>query len=125
MTAGPTQERPRSSVELINMIRGIIPDAETAKSFGELLLERHYGQAELARQRPLIVQDKGDYWRVEGSWNRDGKVEWVGAFFLSVSKSDARVTDLGIHAIVHPHPSVRGIIEEHLRAKQNKTKGEP
>jgi hypothetical protein len=38
-------------------------------------------------------------------------------------KSDARVTDLGIWYVVHPHPSVRGIIEAHRRANQNKTEG--
>lgn len=70
-------------IEIIKMARGgVIYDSELAKRLGELLLEAHYGKSELDRQRPLIVEDKGDCWRLEGSWNRDRKIEGNGAFFF-------------------------------------------
>lgn len=121
MTNRSEQDLPSRIVELIKMARGgVIYDSKVATRLGELLLEVHYGQSELDRQRPLLVEDKGDYWRVEGSWNRDRKIEGNGAFFLSVKKFDGCVTDLGVWGIVHPHPSVKGIIEAHLGETQKK-----
>jgi len=110
----PQPDLPSRTLEIVKMARGgVIYDAPLAIRLGELLLEMHYGRSELDRQRPLTAEDKGDYWRVEGSWNRDRKIEGSGAFYLSVRKSDGFVTDLGIWAIVHPHHSVRAIIEAH------------
>jgi len=67
-----TDEPSTTGIFFQNMIRGgIIYDAEMARRFGEILLEAHYSKeelAELARQRPLIAEDKGAYWRVIGIW---------------------------------------------------------
>ena len=111
-----TTDEPSTTVIFFqNMIRGgIIYDAEMARRFGEILLEAHYSKeelAELARQRPLIAEDKGAYWRVEGSWNRDRKIEGLGSFFLSVAKYDARVLDIGIWGILHTPPEVQAYLE--------------
>jgi hypothetical protein len=63
-------------VELINMARGgVVFDVDLARTIGETLFNGHYGRDELQRQLPLIVEDKGDYWRVEGSGNRDFKTD--------------------------------------------------
>ncbi len=108
------------------MIRGgIIYDVEMARRFGEILLEAHYNKDELERQRPLSVEDKGAYWRVEGSWNRDRKIEGMGAFFLSVAKYDARVLDIGVWGIFHTPPEIEARIREHLRQFPNGLPGKP
>jgi hypothetical protein len=102
------------TVALINMARGgVVFDANVARALGEVLLEQHYGSQELARQRPLLVADKEDHWRVEGGWNRDHKLEGAGPFFLSMYKYDGRVVDIGQITVLHPHPDVTKIIEEH------------
>jgi NTF2 fold immunity protein len=91
----------------------IVFDAVLAIKFGELLCEALYG--DLAQQKPLLAVDKGTSWRVEGSRNRDGAIEGVSEFFLSVDKSDGRVTDVGELMRYHPHPSVIPLIIEHRR----------
>jgi|ERR1700733_12016890 hypothetical protein len=59
---------------------GVICDAELACAIGALLLQRHYGSDELARQEPLTAADKGDCWRVEGAHNRDYGLEADGPY---------------------------------------------
>lgn len=82
---------------MINMARGgVVFDANLARAVGEALFESHYGGDELKRQLPLIIEDKEDYWRIEGSWNRDFKVDDSGPLFLSIHKYDGRVFDLGL-----------------------------
>jgi hypothetical protein len=78
---------------------------------GELLLERHYGDHQLERQRPLAATDMGDHWRVEGSWNRDGQHEGFGPFFLSIAKFDGRVSDFGVLGAYHPDPAAIALIK--------------
>ena len=101
----------------------LIRDPEIARRLGEVLLEAHYGQEEVVSQRPLIVTDKGDYWQVDGSFNRDRKTEGSGSFFMSVQKRDGRVTDIDVPYIYRPHPEAMAIIETDLRRK--KAQGEP
>jgi hypothetical protein len=74
---------------------------------------------ELARQKPLSVTDNETYWRVEGSWNQDGKSEGLGAFFVSIEKYDGRVTDFGQLYPYRAHPSVVPTIKGHLKAKKS------
>lgn len=90
----------------------ILINSTLVGKIGELLCEALYG--DLARQKPLLVIDKGSYWRVEGSWNRDGVMEGLAEFFLSIDKSDGRVTDIGEFMRYVPHASVVPIIDEHL-----------
>jgi hypothetical protein len=96
---------------------GIVPDGEVACRIAEVLIEAHFDKAELAAQQPLVATDKGDYWRVEGSRNRDQKVEGAGWFFMSIKKFDGRLIDFGRYGVFHPHPSVRPLIEA-ARRKQ-------
>ena len=94
---------------------GIIYDAEIARKFGEIVLEAQYSRDELLRQQPLIVEDKGAYWRIEGSWNRDRKIEGMGEFFLSVAKYDARVLDVGVWGVFQTPPEIEARIKDHMR----------
>jgi len=108
-------------LKLIEMARGgVVYDAHVATRLGELLLEAHYGASELERQRPLIAVDKGEYWRVEGSWNRDRKLEGIGSFFLSVRKHDGAVLDLGVWGVIHPHPDILPLLSARQPAKPDK-----
>jgi hypothetical protein len=95
------------SIMMIHKINsgGVICDADLACAIGVLLLERHYGADELARQKPLTAADKGDYWRVEGAWNRDNRLEGRGSFFLTIWKLDGRITDFGCWAAYRPDPA--------------------
>src|SRR5579883_1058047 len=97
---------------------GIVFSSDLAQKVAELLCEAHYGPQELARQKPLSVTDKETYWRVEGSWNRDGKVEGPGAFFVSIDKYDGRATDFGQSLPYRAHPSVVPTIKQHLKSKK-------
>lgn len=88
----------------------IIPDGDLAVRIGELFCEALYD--DLSRQNPLSAADRGTYWRVEGSWNREGMMEGPGEFFLSIVKADGRVSDIGEVVRIAPHPSVVPIIKE-------------
>lgn len=92
---------------------GVVFGPELAIQIGDLLCEEFYGDSAL--QRPLFAVDMGEFWRVEGNRNRDGKIDGLAEFFLSVKKADGRVTDLGELMRYHPHPSVAPIIKEHQR----------
>jgi hypothetical protein len=88
---------------LYEMNGGIISKPELAVKIGEALCETHYGLQELERQKPLSAVDKGTYWRVEGSWNRNEKIG-PSAFFLSIQKRDGLITDLGQWRHMPPSP---------------------
>jgi hypothetical protein len=110
-------------ITLIGWARGgVVFDAALAQRLGEVLLEAHYGSEELERQRPLIATDKGDYWRVVGSWNRDRKIDGTGAFYASIKKFDGGVLDFGTDYIIHPPPDARRLIEAHLRRQKSAKK---
>lgn len=74
---------------------GVICDAELACAVGALLLQRHYGSDELARQEPLTAADEGNCWSVEGAHNRDYGLEEDGPFFMTIAKFDGRISDFG------------------------------
>lgn len=109
-----------SSIMMLHQINrgGVICDAQLACSIGALLLERHYGTDELARQQPLAATDNGDCWRVEGAWNRDGKVEGSGPFFLTIAKFDGRITDFGRWGAYHPDPRAMSRIKGRASSDQ-------
>jgi len=79
----------------MQMQGGLIRTAELAVQIAEALCAAHYGKDELEQQKPLLAIDKENRWRVEGSFNRDGKIVGGGNFFLSIEKYDGRVTDIG------------------------------
>ena len=96
---------------------GVVFSGELALRVAEVLCEAHYGEAELAQQKPFSVTDRDTYWRVEGSLNRDGKTDGPAEFFVSIEKYDGRVTDFGRSLRYHAHPSVVPLIEQHLERK--------
>ena len=98
---------------------GVVFSSDIARKIAELLCEAHYGGEELERQKPLSVTDNETHWRVEGSWNRDGKSKGPGAFFVSIDKYDGRVTDFGQLYPYRAHPSVVPIIKQHLKSKES------
>src|SRR5260370_41762949 len=61
--------------------------------------------------------DNGDHWNIEGSWNRDRKIEGKGPFFMSVQKHDGRVTDFGLWGVIHQEASAKAAIERELRRR--------
>lgn len=80
MTGSAPPPSEGSMVHLYEMNGGVVPRAEVAIKIAEALCEAHLGAAKLERQRPFTAEDKGGYWRVEGSWNRDGKIEGPAEF---------------------------------------------
>ncbi len=90
---------------------GMENDAVAIK-IGELLCEALY--SDLSKQRPLMAIDKGSFWRVEGNRNRDGTEEGPAKFFLSIDKSDGRVTAVGETLLLDPHPSIVSILDKHF-----------
>jgi hypothetical protein len=99
----------------------IVNDAVAIK-IAELLCDALYG--DLPRQRPLTATDKGSSWRVEGSRNRDGTEEGPAQFFLSIDKSDGRVTGVGETMRLNPHPSVVALLGKHLASESESQFGE-
>lgn len=100
-----------------NLLAGdLISDEKLALNLGEILCEALYRN--LAEQRPLFAIDEGSYWRVEGSRNRNGEINGIAEFFLSLEKSDGRVADIGEYLRFPPHPSVVPLINEHFAQTQ-------
>ena len=115
----PRQPGSSTMVWFANLTHGgIIQSAEVACRVGEVLLEAHYGKDELEHQRPLVATDKGDYWQVDGSRNRDGKREGEGPFFMSIKKYDGAVTDFGLYHHYHPHPAAMQILQAAARKEK-------
>ncbi len=90
---------------------GVIGDPEIARKFAELVLEHTQSKEALAQQSPLTVEDRGDTWFIQGSWNRDRTKEGSGPFEMIVRKKDAQVLDLGITAVV----KMPGDVKQQLR----------
>lgn len=99
---------------------GVVFDAALAAKIGELLCEAHFGKVELERQKPFTAVDKGTYWQVDGSRNRDRKRDGPGAFFLSIEKYDGRITDFGHWWNHHLHPSVARLVKARMREMKGK-----
>jgi NTF2 fold immunity protein of polymorphic toxin system component len=99
---------------------GVVLSGDLAVKLAEVLCEAHYGSEEVERQKPFNVADKGTYWRVEGSLNRDGKIDGPGAFFVSLGKYDGRVTDFGRWLPYHAHPTAVPLIKQHLAGKKTR-----
>jgi hypothetical protein len=98
---------------------GLVFSGDLAEKIAELLFEAHYGKEEPAGQRPLLVTDKDTYWRIEGNWNREGKISGRAELFVSIDKYNGRVTNFGGHARLQPHPSVVPILQQALKDKKS------
>jgi len=58
----PSLPAAETSVRLVSIAKGgVVFDADLVRVIGETLCERHYGKEELERQRPLLIEDKGDF----------------------------------------------------------------
>ena len=97
----------------------LIDSAALASRYGELLWKAHHGEEECHIQQPFTAIDKGDHWQVDGSRNRDRKVEGLGAFFMSVNKRDGRVADFGSWYSLHTPPEVQAILKAAQRRKDD------
>ena len=89
-----SEERETPCVFVANALVGpLLNDAEIARTFAELILRRLYGDAEVRRQKPLKVTDRGTDWVVAGSYQEPDQLP--GAWTIRVRKSDCRVEELG------------------------------
>lgn len=67
---------------------GFLAEAGTAARLGELLLARVYGQSQIDRQKPLLVNEAEGVWIVTGQLPR-GRAGGVGR--IELARADARV----------------------------------
>jgi len=80
------------------------------KEFAEAIIENRGGVAEVKRQSPLAVHDKGDIWLVRGSGNAHHAIEGPGPFELQVRKEDAQVIDVWTAWILKTPPEVQELL---------------
>ena len=97
---------------------GVVNNTEIAIGIAELVIENVYGEDEVKRQRPFEAFDETDRWRIEGSYNRDRKIEGHGPIEIWIRKRDAKIIDLVSHAIMEVPEEVREIIREELDRKK-------
>jgi len=85
-----------AQIGFATMLMGpLLNNEEIARAFATLILQRLYGGDELAKQQPLRVTDKGEFWIVMGSYQEPGMPLDTGAWYLRVRKSDCRVEEFG------------------------------
>lgn len=114
----PQDREAKWHVDAISWLKGgIIGTPEMALKFAELVLEHTQSRATLERQRPLKVEDHGDTWRIEGSWNTDGREAFGGPWRIVVKKHDAQILDIGAPAVVSLPSEVKQCVEEAKRIK--------
>lgn len=107
------------SIDFLKMIHGgLVFSADMAARLGEVLCEAHYGKEEVERQKPLVAEDKGTWWRVEGSYNRERKIEGKASFFLSIEKDEGRIVEIGLWYALPTHPLASQFIDEMKRGKK-------
>src|SRR5215475_2127344 len=91
-----SEDRETSCVFVATALVGpLLNDAEIAQTFAELILRRLYGDAEVAKQKPLHVVDERTVWSIRGSYQELDRPPGTGAWTLRVRKSDCRVEELG------------------------------
>jgi hypothetical protein len=107
-----SDEPERGVVWLLSMLKGgIVNDADTALKLAELVIASAYGAEEVEQQRPLTATDQADRWLIEGSLNKDRKVEGRGAVKVLIRKSDCRVLDLAVPIVMFPHPDAKKYLD--------------
>ncbi len=90
----------------------LLNDEAIAETFAALLLKRVYGDAELARQRPLRVIDQTTDWLVEGSYQEPDEIPGNGAWYIIFRKTDCRVEGYGYRGRMEIPDEVREIIAQ-------------
>jgi len=92
-------DEPKAFLGMIMSGNGpLLNDEAIAETFAALLLKRVYGDAELARQRPLRVTDQASDWFVEGSYQGPDPLSGAGPWYIKFRKSDCRVEYYGFRA---------------------------
>ncbi len=98
---------PDSPIDYVHLLMtggvGVVHTPELAVKLAEALIAGHFGDEQLACQRPMTVADQGDHWMVRGSYNRDHKVGGKAETVVKIRKSDGRVADLHMNGVVHPY----------------------
>jgi hypothetical protein len=89
----------------------LLKDEQSARDFAVLILTGLYGEAELAKQKPLRVNDQGSHWLILGSYQQPGKPPSAGACFIRVRKSDCQVEKFGHYQPLDLPEEVRAVIE--------------
>lgn len=84
------------------LLGDLVNDAKTATALTAVLVSNNFGDDVLRRQEPLSASDGGDYWTIEGSFNRDRTSEGVGKLIAKVNKADARVISLMFDYVLIP-----------------------
>lgn len=96
-----TKPPPRSVSAILNAHGrgGIVSTPTAARQIAEVLIETHYGHAELLRQKPLSVKDEGDRWRVVGTANTNLRDEGTGPAVVVIWKEDGRILEIVVTKI--------------------------
>jgi hypothetical protein len=92
-----------------------LPRAEAVEKLAAAIVENSRGSAELSRQLPFAITDKGDTWLVQGSDNAARAAEDPGPFHLEVQKRDARVLDMWFEWVLPTPPEVKELIRQSMR----------
>jgi hypothetical protein len=97
---------------------GMVTTAKTAESIAAAILRGHHGDKEFAIQQPLVVSDKGECWRVEGSHEEPGWGPRGRAWYIEIMKDDGRVVKVA-HRMppVDPPDEVKALIEEERKRR--------
>ncbi|MDH3472782.1 MAG: YbbC/YhhH family protein [Rhodospirillales bacterium] len=97
---------------------GVVNNPKIAIDIAELVIANVYGDNEVRLQKPFEALDESDRWRIEGSYNRDRRIEGHGPIKIWIRKRDAKIIDAVIPAIME----VPEEVQEMIREKLNKPK---
>lgn len=74
---------------------GFVPDKETATKIAEAVAIPIYGKEQIAKEKPLTAELKGDIWRVTGTHRRSMSLrEYGGEVIVEISKKDATIISI-------------------------------
>ena len=97
-------------------LRYLLASHVAAENFAAVLVTNAAGEEELQRQMPLIVNDNGDTWLVNGRGNVTHAKEGPGPFRLEVEKTDGRVLDMWFEWVIEMPPSVQALLSRNVRS---------
>ncbi|MDH3593836.1 MAG: YbbC/YhhH family protein [Rhodospirillales bacterium] len=97
---------------------GIVNNPKIAIDIAELVVANVYGDNEVKLQRPFEAFDETDRWRIEGSYNRDRKIEGHGPIEIWIRKRDAKIIDVVNPVIMEVPEEVQEIIREEMSKKK-------
>jgi len=113
-----TEPSEHGTMWLLKILKGgIVTNPEMALKIAELVIANVYSADDLEQQRPLTVSDQSDRWLVEGSYNKDRKIEGWGAAKVVIKKSDGQILEVYIPMVMLPHPDVH----KYLRSDKSKS----